>query len=191
MATEVEIIKALKVLAAAYPNFELPKETVGIYCRMLVDLDYDTLRAATLQCVSVYKFFPTVAEIRSAVTDLRMMASGVPSASEAWGEVVFQFRETGSYSTPIFSHPIIGEVVSRFGWKNLCWSENQIADRARFIEAYNAQLVESRSRDRMLPEILEFVDRRLSVEEQEILEIEEKSREATTAIKQLASSFSK
>jgi len=162
MATKPEITKALMVLAAAYPRFELPTATVEIYCRLLVDLDFDTLKAATLQCATIYKFFPTVAEIRLAAVELQTMAEGIPSEAEAWGEVVKGLREIGSYGYPKFSHELIDQVVKQFGWRNLCLSENQSADRARFMDAYSSAFKDSRRRAQMLPEVLQLVDNRLN-----------------------------
>lgn len=166
MASRQEIIKALTVLAAAYPRFELPPATVEIYTRLLIDLDFDTLKAATLHCATVYKFFPTVAEIRAAAVELQTMAEGIPAESEAWGEVIKRIQDVGSYGTPEFSHPLIAQVVRQFGWLNLCMSENQTADRARFLEAYSAAFKESRRRAQMLPEVLNIVDNRLQAGEQ-------------------------
>lgn len=161
MASKQEIIKALTVLAAAYPRFELPQATVEIYTRLLVDLDFDTLKAATLHCATVHKFFPTVAEIRAAAVELQTMAEGIPSESEAWGEVVKQIQAVGSYGKPKFSHPLIEDVVRQLGWINLCMSENQTADRARFMDAYSIAFQSSRRRAQMLPEVLDIVDHKL------------------------------
>lgn len=166
MASKQEIIKALTVLAAAYPRFELPPATVDIYCRLLTDLDFDTLKAATLHCATVYKFFPTVAEIRQAAVELQTMAQGIPEESQAWGEVVEQIRHVGSYGSPQFSHPLIEQVVRQLGWINLCMSENQPADRARFMDAYAQAFRESRRRAQMLPEVLSIVDKKLGAGEQ-------------------------
>ena len=160
MATKTEINKALLVLAAAYPRFELPQATVEIYCRLLVDLDFDTLKAATLQCATIHKFFPTVAEIRAAAVELQTMAEGIPGEAEAWGEVINQLRIVGSYGVPEFSHPLIVQVVRQLGWINLCMSENQPADRARFMDAYSDAFNRSRRRAQMLPEVLQIVDNR-------------------------------
>jgi len=165
MASKPEVQKALMVLSAAYPRFELPIATVEIYCRLLLDLDFDTLKAATLHCATVYKFFPTVAEIREAATELKTMAEGIPSDAEAWGQVLEQIRSKGSYGVPEFSHPLIANVVRQLGWLNLCLSENQPADRARFMDAYSQAFKDSKRRNQMLPEVLQIVDGQLNADE--------------------------
>jgi hypothetical protein len=162
MATEQEILKALTVLASAYPKFDLPDATIRIYQRLLSDLDFDLLKAATLQCATTNTFFPAVAEIRAAAVELKAMAEGIPSEIEAWGEVLDQMRKVGSRCVPDFSHPLVAQVVRQMGWINLCLSENQISDRARFIEAYSQTNKMSRRRAQMLPEVLDIVDHKLS-----------------------------
>jgi hypothetical protein len=170
MATPPEIEKALTVLSYAYPNFDLPKETVQIYIRLLADLDFELLKAATLQCATINKFFPTVAEIRAAATELQAMAEGVPSGIEAWGQVLRQMRDVGSYGRPSFSHPLIDSIVHQFGWKNLCLSENSVSDRARFLDAYAQALQSENIKHRMLTEVRDIVDRRaLEIKRQLVL----------------------
>ncbi len=161
MATNDEITKALGVLAAAYPRFELPDATIRIYQRLLGDLDFDTLKAATLQCATVCTFFPTVAEIRAAAVELQVMAEGVPSDIEAWGMVVQEIQRVGSYRTPTFSHPLVDDVVTQLGWRNLCLSDNATADRARFMDAYANALKQHKRHTQMLPEVRELVEHKL------------------------------
>jgi hypothetical protein len=160
MANKSEIIKALTVLSAAYPRFELTDATVSIYVRLLADLDFELLKAATLQCATINTFFPSVAEIRAAAEELQAMAEGIPTEAEAWQNVLQQIGMVGSSGQPQFRHPLIEQVVRQFGWRNLCMSENQIADRARFMDVFEKLLRDTNRRNRMLPEIREIIDRR-------------------------------
>ena len=161
MATNVEITKALKVLAAAYPRFELPQATENIYQRLLADLDFDILKAATLQCASMCIFFPTVAEIRNAAVEIITMAEGIPSSLEAWGEIIREIKRVGADGFPTFTHLFIDQVVRDFNWGCLCVSENSIADRARVMDAYEKIVKKSLREKQMLPEVLSIVDKRL------------------------------
>jgi cytochrome c551/c552 len=45
------------------------------------------------------------------------------------------------------------------GWQNLCTSENAMADRARFIDAYNASVNTYVSDTRMLPSVKQVADK--------------------------------
>jgi hypothetical protein len=174
MATEKEIEKALIVLSAAYPRFELPQATINIYQRLLSDLDFDILKSATLQCATMCKFFPTVAEIRDAAVEIITMSEGIPSALEAWGEIIREIKRVGSDKRPTFSHPLIDSVVHEFNWRYLCTSENTISDRARVMDAYEKMVKKSLREKQMLPEVLDIVAKRLEARPQQALLIPEK-----------------
>jgi hypothetical protein len=162
MATKDEISKALLLLAGAYPNFALPNESISIYQRLLADMDFDLLKAATIHCASMLKFFPTVAEIRSTAVELKSSAEGIPSPDEAWGTVLEEIRNVGHLKAPTFKHEFIASVVQRFGWRNLCMSENATADRARFIDAYSNMVKDHKVQMQMLPEVRKLVQRSVS-----------------------------
>jgi hypothetical protein len=160
MSSRPEIIKALTVLAAAYPKFELTNATIEIYVRLLTDLEFDLLKAATLHCASTKTFFPSVAEIRSAAVDLQTMVEGIPCAADAWQNVLSEISRVGSYGHPEFKHPLVSKTVRQLGWRNLCLSENMVADRARFLDIYTTALATHNMEHRMLPEIRAIVDQR-------------------------------
>lgn len=72
---------------------------------------------------------------------------------EGWNKAMAAIRKYGSYneaealdSLP----PLTRETVRRLGYKSLCWSENQIADRANFRQVY--EILEKRQvEDRKIP----------------------------------------
>lgn len=137
MATERRVNEVMGVLAAAYPNFQLTTQTIAVYVRILADMPDEVLEAASLDCVSKCRFFPTIAELRDAAYAIATNRLAAPTAYEAWDEVVHQIRDVGSYGSPVFSHPWIGTAVRQIGgWFNVCQSENSIADRARFVQCY-------------------------------------------------------
>jgi len=156
-------VEILGVLAAAYPNFDLKVQTIKIYCEMLDDLDPELLEQAAKAHMVTNKYFPSVAEIRENVGKLIERATNTPSPTEAWGEVVEKIRIFGHTfyggKVPDFSSPIITKVVSYFGWNDLCLSENPIADRARFLQAYEVELDRAREDIRFLPETHNVVEK--------------------------------
>ncbi|RMD57454.1 hypothetical protein D6833_13885 [Candidatus Parcubacteria bacterium] len=150
----LEILNVLHKLALVYPQQEVPEETVEMYVRLLDDLPVDALRAAALQLATTSKWFPTVAEIREAAFALMEHQSGLPSAYEAWQEVMRQAFEVGHTGKPQFSHPAIMEAVKAIGgWRYVCMSTNQVADRARFVDAYEQLVQRARYKERMLPAV--------------------------------------
>lgn len=160
MANEKDIAGIVALIGAAYPNFNPTEHTVEVYFETLRDIPADLLKTAALKSIAEpgRKFAPSVGELRGAVGEIQRAVSGVPSSYQAWQEVMQAMLEVGSYRTPEFSHPLIAETVRVMGWKNLCLSENAVADRARFIQAYE-QLAERADNDAMmLPQVRGYIE---------------------------------
>lgn len=154
MADEVEVTRVFGMLSAAYPQAGVTAATLAVYVRYLADLDGQILDSAAADCITRSRFFPTVAEIREAAAQVRELRYGAPSPGEAWQEVTAAFREVGNWGTPSWSHPRIAEAVRQVGgWRNLCLSDNQAADRARFLELYSEAARRSAYDAVTLPEV--------------------------------------
>ena len=160
MAAGEQILTIFNMLKANY-HYALRDMTAAqvsdleiLWCELLRDVDGELLRAATLQHVATSKWFPTVAELREAATDI-MSPSHRTTAMEAWGEVARQIRSVGSYGRPEFSSSLIRRLVDDMGWLNLCMSEMPGADRARFIEGYKALVSRDRREAMELPQVIE------------------------------------
>ena len=169
MATEQVIVQVLGVLAAAFPQFNLTKETGAVYSRVLSDVPDELLQHAALDCVSKCKWFPTVSELRDAALSIKRIGAGEPSAFEAWDEVCRLIRDQGHGSTPEFSHPWIAAAVRQSGgWMRLCMSENSVADRARFLEAFADAQRRNLEADRTLPQVRDLALRLASARRPEL-----------------------
>ncbi len=139
MASFKEIAEILVFLGACYPNAGLSPASVEAYAEMLRDLPFESLLRAAQIHVYTSPYFPTIAELRRLATN-----SNLPSAAEAWGEVLRAVREVGSYGTPSFSHPLISAAVHCLGWVEICRSENPEAVRAHFFQIYEQLLSEAK-----------------------------------------------
>ncbi len=137
MTSKNDILKLMKILTATYPGYPVSEETVNIYFAVLEDIPYDVLKTAALDHISRSPWFPKVSELRKAAVDIALDSRRSPSAYDAWGELERAIRRWGRDRKPDFDNPILERTVAALGWRNLCMSTNQIADRARFIEAYN------------------------------------------------------
>ena len=173
MATEKVIVQVMGVLAAAYPSFSLTRETIAVYQRVLSDVPDELLQHAALDCISKGRFFPSVSELLDAALSIKRIGSGNPSAFEAWEEVVRLVTTKGHTlyggSVPEFSHPLIATVVRQCGgWNRLCLSENAIADRARFFEAYQDAERRNLESERTLPQVRELALRLASTRRPEL-----------------------
>ena len=162
MATEKDIAGIVAQLSAAYPNWNVSPYTVEIYYQDLKDIPTDELMMAAQNCRSEAgrKFAPSVGELRGAVMELRRSTMNIPSAYDAWQEVLKGMVERIGYDAPEWSNPLVDKVVRSLGWRNLCMSESQASDRMRFIQAYE-QLTERAEKEQMLiPEVRAYLEDR-------------------------------
>lgn len=163
MATLEEVVRIVGILKLAYPNFgtrlsedewtALPR----VWHRLLRDVPFNLLDAAAVHYIasSGSAFPPSIAELRE--TAYKLVSMDRPSAEEAWGEVQKAIRRFGSYRVPEFSNSTIGCAVGIVGWRSLCASENEVADRAHFFRVYESLARRERNVAMMLPEVRETV----------------------------------
>jgi hypothetical protein len=153
------IITALGFLAMLFPRFQLSEETIAAYVRILGDLPADLIEQAAEDIGSRNTFFPAASEIRTAAFELVGKQHGLPTAYEAWGEVVRLAGSVGYTGKPEFSHPLIKETVESVGgWRMLCLSENQVADRARFVASFDTFVSREKYEIRTLPGVRKFTE---------------------------------
>lgn len=160
MANPIDIAQIISIMSAAFPNWHPTELTAEVFFQTLSDIPTDELKAATLHCITENgrKFAPSVGELRGAVQELRGYVSNLPTSYQAWQEVLRQIADVGYYGTPSWSHPIVEKAVRAMGWRDLCMSENAVADRARFIQCYE-QFAERAARDDMLlPEVRGYIE---------------------------------
>lgn len=168
--------KIVAMLITAYPDswrFLTPDQqdySRKLYREFLADLEYSTADAAVRRLIGSAKRMPSVAEIRAVcmeLTDGRLDRGG-----EGWGAILRLIGRYGIYRRPRSAHddedasdvfdvadPILARVISSMGWRELCLSENQPADRARVIELYE-QLALQFTQDRAVAAIAPPIPRR-------------------------------
>jgi len=131
-----EVSQVLKVLKGAYPRQAMTKETAEVYVRCLRDLDAELCQAAILNLVSSSKWMPTISEIRQAVNH---MSNNLPTAGEAWAEVVHNARTEGHRGSPQWSNPVTERAANAIGFKDFCLSNTseEMAWRAHFLKIYD------------------------------------------------------
>ena len=150
MADRRFVAEICGVLAAAYPRFTLRKETIEVYARCLADLPDAVLEAAAKDCIARSRFFPTVAELREAAHGITH--AGEETAYEAWEQVMRSFRMCDK--CPSFRNPRTNKALDGIGgWRLVGLSDNTVADRARFIQAYNSYQERDKRQQLSLPEV--------------------------------------
>lgn len=163
MATDDQIILEWQKMKAAYPSSFVrasDDDITGnqlVWIEQLADIDSALLSAACAQYrSSPAEWFPSAGKIRNIALELSTPATR-RTGLEAWGDVIKAISDVGYYRVPYFTDTIVSEVVKSLGWQNLCISENQMSDRARFIDAYNSMLERKRDTALMLPEVERIV----------------------------------
>jgi hypothetical protein len=125
--------------------------------QLLADIPGAMLEQSSMEHISHSTFFPSIAELRSAAFSIIEAAHPVPTAYEAWSEVQALIQHVGHYNHPIFDNPITAQVVNQLSWRYLCLSENPVADRAHFIQAYQVLIEREKNSDHRLPMVNEFI----------------------------------
>ena len=154
---EIEIMKLLGLMAAAYPNTQIAEATLNVYVSMLKDLSVDVLTLAVQQAMAESEFLPTIARIREKALALTQQTH--VSSLEAWGQVKRAMESVGYYRSPTFADPLITKAVDCIGWQTLCTSENEPADRAHFSKVYESLVRREEEDSRLLPEVRQIQQR--------------------------------
>lgn len=169
MSTEETIARCIGTLTALFPAFsrKLSEQEIDnmitAYHAVLQDIPDQLLNAATLHAAGKGRFFPSASELRQAAVEIKIRAEDIPPAQDAWGEVKRAFRSGFSrYNVPSvadWSHPMIARALDAIGgWRTLCDSENDAADRARFLQAYQVYLERNISDLELLPAVSRAVE---------------------------------
>ena len=144
-------VETVRFMFSMYPHAGTQSDTqIAGYAMLLKDIPDGELTTTVLQCIAESKFVPTVAEIRErwhALTTDVMEGD----AEEGWLSVKKAIVGVGSYGTPTFTDPITAKTVQAIGWRELCESDNQAADRAHFLRIYTGFQSRKTEIDRLLP----------------------------------------
>lgn len=128
------------------------QQAMELWYRQLQDIPYEVAEAVLSKWVSANKWSPSIADIREGMAAI---ASGgqTPDWGQGWNQAMEAIRKYGSYDEPsalASLPPLTRETVRRLGYRSLCWSENQVADRANFRQVYEI-LTKRESEQRKIP----------------------------------------
>ena len=135
-----EIAGLMDVVYGQWPkerNAQNVKSLAKLWEWMLADIPLPLAQRAVAKVLATQKFFPTVAEIRTAALD---MADGQPIT---WGEAYDMIRR--SDYNPSALPPLVAEAMREIGdtwsWRS---EQNQTARRAQFRDVYEAKVAQDR-----------------------------------------------
>lgn len=151
--TREEFAKFAMFIKTVYPRENvLPNEAaMEIWFRMLKHIPFETAMTAIEKWTVDNKWPPTIAEIISKADEIT--TGELPGWQEAWLEVN---RAIGKYGYMEEKNALSSmseltrKCVEYIGWKNICMSENAVAERANFRNCYETVLRRDKE-DRQLP----------------------------------------
>lgn len=168
-----EIITFALITWPGQPSMPLYQRIVG-WRPFVGDLDQRHVHAAIVQLgCEGDRFPPPPGLIRKRAVAFTTPVGSAPGPEEAWAEIKTKIGSVG-YTTALdlcdrclpleadgrrecdhrwvtFSHPAIQAFVDSLGWKYLCQSQDEMADRAHFVKWYPAA-VDRLSNQAALPE---------------------------------------
>lgn len=134
-------------IKAAWPSANImpDKQSKDVWYTMLADLEYQVCLAALKEHMCSCKFPPSISELRGRCAGL--VSRDIPDWSDAWGSVMDAIRFYGMYreNEALESLDVITrKCVKRLGFKNICTSENIVAERANFRMIYEQEAKDMR-----------------------------------------------
>lgn len=160
---QTEVIKLIGLCSVNYRNWpEKDKEemTVFLWSKMLSDVDFEVAQAAVEKYLAESSFPPTIADIRQRIADLTVFPE--KTSIEAWGDVKEAIRKYGSYREADAMKSLMGvtrKVVESIGFRTLCLSENEMADRAHFLKVYDTLAKREHQEALLLPSTRNMMQR--------------------------------
>jgi hypothetical protein len=133
LQSPMTVHEQIAVLAAAFPQRQIEQATLDVYAGALQDLDPGKLERATRHIIATSRYFPTIAELRTAYFEAEL---ALPSGIEAWAEVERSAR-MGEGPNGI-RPPLAAAVARQIGWVQIRMSENPDIIRSQFVKAYES-----------------------------------------------------
>ena len=147
------LAKAMRALWTR-DNFLPDGEAVKTWYLLLQDLPAEVATTAVQKYAMTHSFPPTVAGIRKEAATV--LGNEKADWGDAWGKVRKAIGRFGRYSEKEGLESLddmTRSCVERIGWKTLCESEDETADRANFRMLYEIE-AERKEEEALLPENL-------------------------------------
>jgi hypothetical protein len=140
--------KGMAALLCAFPD---RKFDCNIFWTFLSDLKDDEFLKSIADIISTKSELYPGTNVIALIREKGKLKEDM-TAGEAWAICLREIRRVGSYDYPKSLDPLIEKVISIMGWRDLCLSDNMIADRAHFMKIYDNLVIRKRSEAMLLPE---------------------------------------
>ncbi len=154
------IIQALTNLLTQFPGQKFAAENYKGYLSVFQDLPVQhILDSINGIGAEGREFFPPAGVIKARAFDLRDVALDIPTAYEAWEAALSKWNPPAS---KWLDHPLVDRAVRGIGgWTYLGNSSNLMADRARFIEAFDTFRDKERQMERLPAGVRDRIEARI------------------------------
>jgi hypothetical protein len=131
----------------------ISREQAEVYFDLLGDLPVNALKIAAKRSLleSQYPTFPSVGVLRKLA--LEAVSGHLPNTGDAWEmarKTILRFGYYREKQGMASLHPMVREAVERFGWKEMCDSENPSVLHAQFRGVYE-RILERQERELLMP----------------------------------------
>ena len=126
-------VSALKTYYSKEQNLLPNQQAMELWYRELQDIPFPVAEAALRKWVNTNKWSPSIAEIREITVNI--VEGDALTWGESWERAVNAIRRFGSYRPQEALEsldPMTRKCVESLGYRELCISENPMADRANF-----------------------------------------------------------
>ena len=159
--TRKEIVTLLSMATANFPSTQKQDltATLMLWEKALSDIPYQVAENAVIKVLATSKFFPTIAEIREAAT--QMTKPRKIDAMEAWGQILLAVRRHGIYEEKKALDslsPDIAKMVKRFTWREICTNDNPDTLRAQFRMAWEVESKRENEYASLPPQIMKMIE---------------------------------
>lgn len=146
--------KIAKAIKHYYPREAvLPDaEAMSLWYDALKDIDYAVMSTGLKKWVMTNRFSPQIADLREMAVETKEGVTG--GWDQAWGSVRTAIRRYGYYQPEEALESLddlTRDAVNAIGFRELCISENPMADRAHFQRIYE-NLARRQKEDRQISE---------------------------------------
>lgn len=176
--TDKEISYLISYSLVLWPNQPVVdrKEQIVAWRGLLTDVNAAAAQAAVDAYAAAGNVFAPPPGVIRQHAILLTNDTGAPSPDEAWEEINTKIQTVGYQSTTLdychlgracqgrecdhhtvtFSHPAITAIVEAMGWRELCLSSEQMADRAHFLRMYTNAVERLTSQSTKPPSVTAF-----------------------------------
>lgn len=138
----------LKYFVISYPAIQ-DKDLSGladVWHPFLANIDARYGIMAANKIIATEIFFPATSVFIKTVMEIAQSESKIPSAHEAWEEILLQVKNYGSGRKKEWSHPIVEKAINQLGGLVVVCNSTKIAvERAHFYQIYESLIKQAKN----------------------------------------------